>query len=849
MNSRYFGHILLGVLLPALSVAGGCSDADEDFDIAPENKVNPGEMVLNMGRSIAGDNVLTENTRLYQFHDYTDSTGNGTYVACPKLTRADNKITFQLGEGWWSFNLVSSHAASVTDSVITPEYGKRADECPMWRQKSVGGALISMPEIYTASIDNFHFSGKWVSDDNGVTDYFKPDKDYNATADFTRNVAMLRVTFAESEDLDPAQLQKISISNVPVALNWRGGLYPNPHSPEVSAVPIRGAFNIHNVEGKENTTKSDETLTYIIAAHKGTSEADTTTSFLRLNVDLTCTDGTHMVKTDILLPRTPKVNGIYDIEVSYNKRKLNIATEVLPWVDENASASAGNTTIITSKPTVELATLDTIAIECPTHPAFTVSRDQEWITLTKLPNNRFKVEARASDYEPGHPREGNIIVKAGNLEKRIPVRQRPDEGTIDVHVAGQPNVREMWLSPPHNKKGVDVYTIGGGWKILPNLRVYNTPTGGVGQTNNVMLTRFSDEDIDFSDFNKAFGRERVVFMNTATLDTASIWVDNLYIGLGDDIVEIDQPQGVASRIVSTDLLKVYGGNRDINILSLPDFVLPSGTRYDKNTGLFYFNSKSHPEGEDQWGKIKLSHKSDADYTVELYIDQAILVTIPEFDYLVLTIKWETGADIDQYTGLDGNATSYFYRDYNYNTSKNSLINSKYVGWCAGNTKTHMLVDYNTGESKDVITWGGDNTDASAGESVFLNAPLLNAYPYPGQKGIDKTSANYMTRVVNMNVRAGWYSNKGPGNIIVSVVAYRGGTMKLESDKQFYNNGGTKVYETRCRFNNVSNAEANCSSNNKTGSLKRFADIKYDRKKHTAKIDWGTGGTVELDKIY
>lgn len=336
-------------------------------------------------------------------------------------------------------------------------------------------------------------------------------------------------------------------------------------------------------------------------------------------------------------------------------------------------------------------------------------------------------------------------------------------------------------------------------------------------------------------------------MNTETLDTASIWVDNLFIGLTDDIVEIDQPTASEYKVVTTDQVVVYGGEEDVKILNLPEFISATNTYYNKSQKLFYFNSKRHPEGDDQWGKIKLSHKTDPDYIVEIYIDQAILVTIPEFDYLVVTLRWETGSDIDQYTGIDNNLTSFFYRDYNYNTSKNSLLNGKYVGWCAGNTKQHSIAKY-TGGNGVLIQWGGDNTNASAGESVFFNAPILNAYPYPGQKGIPRESTDYMTRVVNINVRAGWYSQKGPGNIIVSVIAYRGGTMQLQSDKTYKNVNGTTVYESRCRFNNISNSFY-CNGSNKTANLKRFADIKYDRKKHTAKIDWGSGGVIEIDKIY
>lgn len=860
-------------MISALLACAACSDSGDDFadSVAPENKVNPGQMVIRLGRTLSRSYDLAANTRLFQFHADSVSLGNGAFVEEPALTPlGDDRLTFNLGEGVWNFSLVSSREPLEEGTIQEPQYGKRAQDCPMFSMTSQDGTLQSAPEIYTALVDNFRFSGKWqVTDPDHNIDEFVPDRDYTVDAQMLRNMAKIVVHFKSSEDLDPAKQQLFTITNVPTTLDWRGGLYPDKNNPEISAQPLRGAFDVHYETTPEaNKTVSDQVFEYIIPAHRGldysaSAPVDTTTSLLRLNVDFTCLDETHVTKNNIVLGYAPRVNGVYDIYVSYNKRKLNVEAQILPWAEERADADVSNAEIVTDKSRVEFAHRDTIRIESRRPVTVTKAGDAPWLTVEKISDNIYALEADINSYyddnaynNVGHQRSSNIILRDGNLERIIPVLQRPDVGTIEVHETGTLSNREMWVSPvtadessdgrDHNKRSVDVTSIGGPWKILKNLRVYNDVTGPAGKSTRE-IRRFNDEDIDFSDYNKAFGRERVIFMNTETLDTASIWVDNLFIGLGDDIVEIDQPQGVASRIVSTDLLKVYGGAEDVNILAYPDFVLPTGTRYDKNSKLFYFNSKSHPDGDDQWGKIKLSHKTDPDYIVELYIDQAILVTIPEFDYLVVTLRWETGSDIDQYTGIDNNPTSFFYRDYNYNTSKNSLLNGKYVGWCADGPNQHSIAKY-TGGNGVLIQWGGDNTNASAGESVFFNAPILNAYPYPGQKGIPRESTDYMTRVVYINVRAGWYSKKGPGNIIVSVIAYRGGTMQLQSDKTYKNVNGTTVYESRCRFNNISNSFY-CNGSNKTANLKRFADIKYDRKKHTAKIDWGSGGVIEIDKIY
>lgn len=846
---------LLKYYIPFLAMAGcmaSCSDGD-DFDIAPENQVNPGEMVIQMGRSASADEVgdLTANTRLFQFHADTDTTGNGRYVTKPQLTKIDhNKLSFILGEGWWDFSLVWCRAEGVTDNVIAPVHDRRAVDCPMWEQKSEGDELTSAPEIYTALVDRFKFSGHWFTDPVTNVDKFVPDQEYEVNADYVRNVAKLVVNFTSSEDLDPAQVQKITISNVPTTLNWRGGLYPNKINPEVSIVPLRGTFNLETIA--ENTTQGTNTLEFIVPAHRGTdylngaAAVDTTTSLLRLNVDLVCLDGSHVIKNNIILDKAPRVNGIYQIEVSYNKRKLNVSSTIIPWVEENSSAAAGNATIITDKTTIEMSFRDTLRIESPHIVSVGKASDASWLTINKINDKTYALEADINSYQVGHPRTSYLILKDGNLERRVPVTQRPETGTIEVNVAGQPNVREMWLSPPHNQKAVDVRTTGGPWKILPNLRVYDNVTGPVGESTNVMLTRFADSDIDYSDYNKAFGRERVVFMNTYTLDTASIWVDNLFIGLTDDIVEISQPDnGGSSTIIyqedQCDFVAVYGGVKDVTILSLPDFIKAgSRTYYDKNTGIFHFYSASNPSGDDRWGYIELGHKSDPDYKVKLAVDQAILVNTPEFDYLCVKYTWDVSqGDVDTKTGFEGNPTSVNYHDIIYSTSHISNFNGKYVGW-SWNSETKM---WSFSENREVtcLMWGGDATQGQ-GEMVYFNAKEINKFPYPGMRNNSLTDADkqkMIPRVLSLTCNANWYSQAKSGPITCTIYCYMGGTMVKgtgtsatapENDKNFYNHGGSLVWTKSA--SHTSNTAVSSSSKNYV----HFFTVKYDRKRHTANVE-------------
>lgn len=841
--------------VPALAMAlavASCGDGYDEFEgVAPENLVNPGDMVIKMGRGISDldQNDLTTNTRLFQFHADTDTTGRGTYVTRPRLKRLDdNTLTFTLGEGYWDFSMVWAREEGITDRVIEPEYGRRAEECPMWEVKSEGNTLPDAPEIYTALVDLFKFSGKWVIDPETNVDHFEPDKDYHVDAQYVRNVAKLEVTFESSEDLDPTQLQNISISNVPTTLNWRGGLYPDKYSPAVSASPLRGQFELETIG--ENLTRGTNELQYIIPAHRGVDYAtpltavDTTTSLLRLNVDLVCLDGTHVVKNNVVLDRAPRVNGRYQIKVSYNKRKLNVETEILPWVEENASASAGNSTIITDKASIEMSHLDTLRITSPHTVTVSRAADAPWITLKKITDTKYVVEADVDSYEVGHPRSSYLILRDGNLERRIPVTQRPETGTIDVKVSGTANSREMWLSPPHNQKQVDVVTTGGGWKILPNLRVYDDVSGGVGESTDVTLTRFADEDIDYSDYNKAFGRERVVFMNTETLDTASIWVDNLFIGLTDDIVEISQPDGHGAIVYQQDecdFVAVYGGSADVTILSLPDFIKSDGTFYNPSTGIFTFNSMSDPNGDDRWGWIELGHKSDPDYKVRLAVDQAILVNTPEFDYFVVKFIWPnvTGYDVDIMVGFTDNPTTVNYHDINYSTTEVTKLNDNMVGY-EFNKQTGMY-NFATGGKIPCLAWGGDATNGQ-GETVFFNAKEINKFPYPGQRGSTYDQTKCMPRVLKFICCGNWWSTPKPEAITCLITCYKDGTMYKgtssnaaeENDRNFYNRGGSKVFETQATFTSSDKASG--------GNYIKMATIEYDRKRHNAKVTFGSSST-------
>lgn len=852
-------------MISALLACAACSDSSDDFadSVAPENKVNPGQMVIRLGRTLSRSGDLAANTRLFQFHADSVGLGNGGFVEEPALSPlGDDRLTFNLGEGVWNFSLVSSREPLEDGTIILPEYSKRAQDCPMYSMRSENNTLQNAPELFTALVDNFRFSGKWqVTDPDYNIDEFVPDRDYTVDAQMVRNVAKVVVRFKSSEDLDPTRQQIFTITNVPSTLNWRGGLYPDKDNPEISAQPLRGAFDVrYETTPEANKTISDQEFEYIIPAHRGLDYAasepvDTTTSLLRLNVDFTCLDGTHVVKNNIVLGYAPRINGVYDVYVSYNKRKLNVEAQILPWSEERADADVSNAEIVTDKPKVEFAYRDTIRIDSRRPVTLTKAGDASWLTVKKISDTMYALEADINTYEVGHPRSSYITLRDGNLERRIPVTQRPDEGTIEVHVTGTTNVREMWLSPvtadkasdgkDHNKKSVDVTSVGGPWKILKNLRVYDNVSGDAGKTT-AQLTRFNDEDIDFSDYSKAFGRDRVVFMNTQTLDTASIWVDNLFIGLTDDIVEVTQPEQTGNTVIETpttvDFIAVYGGDADINIKQWPDFVNPAHSSYNKSTRQFTFASLSNKDGDDRYDKMIIAHKTDPDYVVEMWIDQAIAVNTLPFTYFVVKFSWDTTkGDVDikvGFTESDKSKTSTEYHGQTFDTSAYGNMVGYNVGY--GHWASTLTVD----KAGTCLAWGGDATQGQ-GETVYFNAQKMSdtqRFPYPGQRKIATNAPNLLPRYVTFDCAASWWSTVASVPITCTIYLYDGGTMWKGSNsnatspnnKNFYNKGGILTNRNDSDNHRSYTSSVTVSSNKQ---YRKFCRIIYDRKTYRAKITW------------
>ncbi|MDE6642959.1 MAG: hypothetical protein K2K27_02555 [Muribaculaceae bacterium] len=785
------------------------------------------------GNHEIGDEMLY-NIRPYIFNGEDNSTRGNFYGIPNSVIFPGHYIDMSMRPGTWDITLVTSPTSfyrnptllqstpgveDLQDVLEQPSHGANSARARMYRHRGVNNVLPDFKDFYTAIV-------KGVEVKNDPEGYVN---EYESPIYFLRNYCKVRVILDWGQELkEEANAQKVWLSNIPEALTWQGGLYPNAQNPDVSPYPMETkAWDVRykcqsEPDGEGNTKpviESANELIYYIPAHRGEDAdtdqpVDTALHKININFALTALDGTPVSKTDVPVNLTPRPNTELVLKVKYEKRQLAVFADIIPWVEENAKdASLGARHVKVDKAEIGLAWKDTLHVDCDVD--FTVAKAAScaWLTVNKLNDHDYELVANTDTYVPGTPRTSYVEVITGNYTKRINVTQRPERGTIKAHLTGSTD-KTFWLSPVHNTKNVTVECVGGDWKTLESTALDRSYTGPAGVTDNIPVTRKPDVDIFFDEFDQAYGLQPVIFMNKKTLDTDTVFVDNLFIGADDDVLEIEQPTSGTLQVV-TSHIAVYGGNQDVQIISYPSFI--QSVTYDIRTHQFTFLSKSNANGDDQWGDIVVGHKSDPDYRVSIPIDQSIRVDIPEFDYFVIKFTWGS-ADVDIQCGFYGNATSVNYRDVVYPTTLSNTINGSYVGWSRANNSAYLK-------------WGGDATGGQ-GETVFFNAKQINAIPYPGGrdasgKRVTPSTPNMLPRVVTFVCGAGWYS--GSGYCTCTITCYLGGTMN-QSGTNFNNSGGSVVY-TASNGSNLTNSKPQNSKYTK------MCIIEYDRKKHTASVSW------------
>jgi hypothetical protein len=785
-------RIYTGLMGLLLFLAFACTD---DRESPGETNGNP-SLVFRMTRASAD---IINNTQVYLF-DGDGATAGQFRQKVPDVTYAADRLTMPVAAGTWDITLVSADG-DVNSGLIQPVRGQARSSLKMWETRSAGGSLPSMPELRTAYI-----TGQQViaGQDNVASE----------TALLSRNVALVKVVIADAGGLDINGTHTMKLTNVPTTLNWEGGLYPNKNNPTVSAEPMTGTFTIHNNTAMAGHQYSD-TLRFIVPAHKGTDylnalPTDTTTSHLKLSVDLASEGGTRFEKTDVVIPRVPRVNGILLVRI-FLGGKLDVSTEILNWQDTQLEADLSQTQLYTDKASVGMAFKDTIHVNTNARE-YTVEKAPEatWITsVKKLDGNAVEITADLDSYVDNHPRTSYITIKANNVTKKIPVTQRPDRGTIKVS-----EHKLIFCPKVHEKRSVEVKSIGGDWIFLGSSpKATSDIQNGVKGNTTVNFTRTSTIKPD--DFDTCYGDGQIVVKNKTTLDTDTISLVNCYIHMDDGVINAVAPTGTAQTAVTNSQdVTVFGGSRNILFDSWESWI-HNDLSWNPSTQVLTMTTDREPSDEARDGSLIFHHADCSDYQVTAKVHQDVIVTIPAFDFFVVKFTWVNN-DVDIAVEFSGN-------DVSGNGNNNSSYDKYPVGWSFTNS-----VRYN---NQELLRWGGDATGGQ-GETAFFNAPVLEG---------DVNSP----RKIKLDVYATWYTpGRAPDKMTFTMSAYKGGTM-VQNGTNFDNQGGETLYQ---QGHTVMITTTKGKETYATGGYTKVATITYDRIKHSATVNvWASSASTRSSR--
>ncbi|NME76477.1 BACON domain-containing protein [Bacteroides fragilis] len=785
-------RIYTGLMGLLLFLAFACTD---DRESPGGTNGNP-SLVFRMTRASAD---IINNTQVYLF-DGDGATAGQFRQKVPDVTYAADRLTMPVAAGTWDITLVSADG-DVNSGLVQPVRGQARSSLKMWETRSAGGSLPSMPELRTAYI-----TGQQViaGQDNVASE----------TALLSRNVALVKVVIADAGGLDINGTHTMKLTNVPTTLNWEGGLYPNKNNPTVSAEPMTGTFTIHNNTAMAGHQYSD-TLRFIVPAHKGTDylnalPTDTTTSHLKLSVDLASEGGTRFEKTDVVIPRVPRVNGILLVRI-FLGGKLDVSTEILNWQDTQLEADLSQTQLYTDKASVGLAFKDTIHVNTNARE-YTVEKapGATWITsVKKLDGNAVEITADLDSYVDNHSRTSYITIKANNVTKKIPVTQRPDRGTIKVS-----EHKLIFCPKVHEKRSVEVKSIGGDWIFLGSSpKATSDIQNGVKGNTTVNFTRTST--IKSDDFDTCYGDGQIVVKNKTTLDTDTISLVNCYIHVDDGVINAVAPTGTAQTAVTNSQdVTVFGGSRNILFDSWESWI-HNDLSWNPSTQVLTMTTDREPSDEARDGSLIFHHADCSDYQVTAKVHQDVIVTIPAFDFFVVKFTWVNN-DVDIAVEFSGN-------DVSGNGNNNSSYDKYPVGWSFTNS-----VRYN---NQELLRWGGDATGGQ-GETAFFNAPVLEG---------DVNSP----RKIKLDVYATWFTpGRAPDKMTFTMSAYKGGTM-VQNGTNFDNQGGETLYQ---QGHTVMITTTKGKETYATGGYTKVATITYDRIKHSATVNvWASSASTRSSR--
>lgn len=766
-------------------------------DMGSDSLNNNGQPTLTFHLTRSPQDII-DNTQIYRF-----DTGWDFKQRVLGVSSTADRLTMEMPSGSWNLALVTADA-DITSKITSPISGQIRTS-KMWETQALANELPSVPELRTAYLDNVGITANTQNNEGPV--------------DLSRNVALVKVVIDKTRGLKTAgAAHEFELNNVPTTLDWAGRLMPDVYNPFVGTKPMKGTFTISNKTDGSGMQESD-TLRFVIPAHKGNdylsvAPADTLDQELTFSVNLKPEGGgSDYIKTNITIPRVPRVNHILLVRLSMLS-EVEVSADILDWVDVNLDAGLSQTKLLLNKAEVGLAYRDTVYVNTNA-PTFTIEKEagNTWLTATQS-GNMVLLEADVDTYVDNQGRSSYITVKAGNITKKVPVTQRPDRGTISV------DNKRLILSPPNATKGLNVTTIGGDWEIIGSTaKATSTVSSGNVGTTPVSFTRTST--LNDAVYATHYGDTIVVFKNKLTLDTDTVHLSNLYIDIEDNLIEVDQPIVQPDTTSYVRNITVYGGDTgSLSIESKPSWIHSAPlSYYTPATGIFTFVCDREPEGEERYGVMTLAHTDDPAYTVTVQILQDIIVLIPEFDYYTVKFTWVDN-DVDIRCGFIGNSGTYLFIDGS-SAVVTVPFDNRFVGWNLNSSVSYI--------SNTLVQWGSDATGGQ-GETVYFNAPIINASPYPGQYGVNSSTANLLPRKLSLSIAAGWFTSSRAGDpITCTVAAYRGGGVTPSGTN--FNFSGTYVYGDTRTYNVSSVVSAS------PREYFEFCTILYDRKKHTAQVNW------------
>ena len=307
---------------------------------------------------------------------------------------------------------------------------------------------------------------------------------------------------------------------------------------------------------------------------------------------------------------------------------------------------------------------------------------------------------------------------------------------------------------------------------------------------------------------------------------------------GSSTVEIG---GEASTVEETLYSKADGEIVPINVTLIEGDGTWFNITQDSYGEAIYINCDENTDFNERIAKVSITQNGGCDegefiLTIKQYSNQTIF--IPNFDYLVIRYFWSesSGRDLDTVTVIPYLLKEDGVTEVTDNTIYTYL--DKGVGFLHGTPTTdeggegrkqNYVV---SGDSGVYIMQAGDNT-VNGNECVYLNFKNLCSEEQVKEmlkQGIEK---------IRVNLYGVWYSSKGNGNIDVSLIAYKDGTMIDDPSDEFNftNDGGTEVYN-EMKFTKVCSQGSGKASTYKD-SYTNIGYVEYNIKTASATLSLNT----------